>query len=278
MKGDVEVRASAPTGSALTLPDTGPFEALEGADGILVEVTTPNVVSTAAQDKATVSQNRRLGRSVITEQMALGMSCDMAVREYSSIMDPNEPIPTREQADAILAGTYTASTTSATVMAPYGSVCKDIYIDGNLKSHGCDNSHLKRTDSTGTKWYSHSMKISSQYDSLWFALSSTYIKVRYASGGTGASWVDWDPIDEVPRDNCGTLTMQASCLGITVSNSSSACADRIGPRFESRGFGTQWSGLASDWRGAHGVGIVKKPSNSSSSRTVSTYMTWRIKG
>lgn len=269
-KGRIEVRVSAPTGSTLKLPDTSVFESLPKEGGIEVGVLTPK-----ESPALTTDTGARVVRSVITEQMELGMDYETAVREYAGLLDPSEAVPTKAEAEAIVNAPYRSDSTASA--GPAAAVCKNIYIDGNMKSHGCDNQTYKKTEA-GKKYYTHSMKISSQYDSFWSALDYTYIDTAYMEAVSPlTNWVDWDPYQKINRSGCGQVTLTASAFGLSVSSTNEACKSSISPRFGTQKFGVIWNGLSSYWRGAHGVGIVQVPSGKDTQRYIATHMHWRIK-
>lgn len=131
---------------------------------------------------------------------------------------------------------------------------------------------------TAYKYYTHSMKISSQYDSLWSALDCTYIDTTYMEAVSPlTNWVDWDPFQKINRSGCGPVTVSASAFGLSISTTNEACTASISPRLGKQKFGVIWNGLSSYWRGAHGVGIVQVPPGKDTQRYIATHMHWRLK-
>ena len=100
--GNVEVRTTAPAGSTFDLVTTTSHEGKSGS--ITASVTTPNDKGNGVDPDVVIAQNKALGRSVITEVMTMGVSYEDAVRDFGSMMAPDE-IPSKAAAERTVART-----------------------------------------------------------------------------------------------------------------------------------------------------------------------------
>jgi len=158
-------------------------------------------------------------------------------------------------------------------------VCGSIKIDGDVHAWFCDARIIEAMQANGQWYLSHQMKVTAQYDSLWSALDNTYMSVIYAPGGAGGGnrFIDVDPWATESIGSCANVTMSVSWGGFAASYQQPVCPQRIGPRFYEHGYGVNWEGLSSYWRGVHGAAIVSSTPGVAASRTVDAHMFWTIK-
>ena len=304
------ISVSGPRGSTAVITQTRSADGRDGAAELVIR--TPDVKALGADPAATARAYRDSGRSVVVEAMAAGIPYEQAVAEFGD-MDP-DPVPTRDEALAVLAPVGATSAAGASVSppprqaptasaltvapsilktggrpAPYDSACADIYFSARQYSHACDVRYLDYA--RNGQWYlSHKMKVSAAYDSFWSALNSASVSVVYGSGGRGnggkgSIWADFDPYSREPIGRCSTWTagVQDPKTGANIAYSGTVCPSSIGPVWSTRaqgtykGYGATWHGLSSSAKGAVAAGVVNNPSGSTASRTVRTRFSWTLK-
>ncbi|HET7397861.1 MAG TPA: hypothetical protein VFJ94_05005, partial [Intrasporangium sp.] len=172
---------SAPTGSVVDVTSSSGDDIKNG--WLQSSVTTPNEKGLGIDPMKRIEANQRLGRSVITEIMSMGVSYEEAVRDFGNMLEPTERLPTKAQAERALANVRTLKAPPATTMATtaarayYDTSCRELYIDGAVHARGCDVRYLDYKGANGQWYLSHKMQVSAQYDSFWSALDNTYMDV-----------------------------------------------------------------------------------------------------
>ena len=244
VRGGAEVRTLARDGSVVAAHHAPPARGQRGSVTVSMKTTRPKTARDA-------SAYRRVGRSVVGDLVALGMSPAEARRQFGDMesLALNQPrIPTS-------GGTSTVT--------PYDTQCAAISVaDGKITGYGCATFFLVRQ--AGTDWWLTSkMKVSAHSsDESWFSpkrLTQLGWRVAWGSGNT---LYDWDPYSTRSIGQCVTLTVKSSSPFGDVSVQGNICPESLGPwSVTTARSGGIWNGMerGTDYEGALATQAVHSP-------------------